>query len=150
MPEPNSSPPPRLLRLRKRPDFLRAATGVKWVAPAFVLQAYQRIPSDPNGPRLGFTASRRVGGAVQRNFARRRLKEATRAVFAGKARAGTDYVLIARGTTGGHGFDLILADLDRALQMVHKRLDASRRSNKTATLKSSSRAICAPLKQPGQ
>jgi len=138
------------LRLRKRPDFLRAATGVKWVAPAFVLQAFRRIPPDLEAPRLGFTASRRVGGAVQRNFARRRLKEATRSVFSGKARAGTDYVLIARGTTGGHRYQLILSDLDRALQMVHKRLDAPRRSNLSSTPASSSRARRAHLKQPGK
>jgi len=149
VPEP-ISPLPRLLRLRKRPDFLRAATGVKWVAPAFVLQAFRRIPPDSNGPRLGFTASRRVGGAVSRNFARRRLKEATRTVFAAKARAGTDYVLIARGTTCRHGFQLILADLDRALHMVHKRLDATCRLQQAAPPRPSSGASRAPLKQPGQ
>lgn len=147
MPETNPLP---LRRLRKRSDFLSAAKGVKWVAPAFVLQAVRRMPPDRCGPRVGFTASRRVGGAVQRNFARRRLKHATAAVFADKARAGTDYVLIARGTTGGHAFQLILQDLDRALHMVHKRLDASRRSTPAAKPKSSSGAPAAPDKQPGQ
>ena len=111
-------------RLKKRADFLHAARGVKWVAPAFVLQARQASKTiDQNVPRLGLTASRRVGGAVVRNFARRRLKAAAAQVFPGKARPAHDYVLIARQSTGACHFQVIIDDLDMAIQKVHMRLD---------------------------
>ncbi|MHA1523831.1 MAG: ribonuclease P protein component [Alphaproteobacteria bacterium] len=115
-------------RLKKRADFLHTARGVKWVAPAFVLQARLAagisLPYTPQSQaRLGFTASRRVGGAVVRNFARRRLKEAAARVFPGKARRAHDYVLIARQTTGARRFDSLIDDLEKALQKVHMRLD---------------------------
>jgi len=136
-------------RLRKRAEFLRTAKGVKWVAPAFVLQAVRRKPADQAGPRIGFTASRKVGGAVDRNLARRRLKAATGEVFGEKSRPGVDYVVIARRTTGKHDFQLILQDLDRALHMVHKRLDAPRHPHRAATSKSTAAVRPAPMKQPG-
>src|SRR3546814_11103906 len=63
-------------RLQKRPEFLAAARAHKWAANGLVLQALQR--GDDNGPRAGFTVTRKVGNAVIRNRARRRLKEAAR------------------------------------------------------------------------
>ncbi len=70
--------------------------------------------------RFGFTASRSIGGAVQRNRARRRLKEAVR--LAGPARAvkGYDYVLIAREGTLQRRFTELVRDLERALTKVHE------------------------------
>lgn len=126
---------PALDRLRKRADFLRAARGVKWVAPAFVLQARRREPGSADigaAPRIGFTASRKVGNAVRRNRARRRLREAVRLTLAPRARSDHDYVLIARGATGDFSFPRILQDLDRAIHMVHKRIDAARERRRAA------------------
>lgn len=84
---------PRARRLRKRAEFERAYTeGTKQVAPKFVL--FTR----PNGlkhPRVGFTATRRLGNAVIRNRARRLLREAIRSRWEGFA-AGYDYVVVAR------------------------------------------------------
>lgn len=145
-----ASPSCALERLRKRPDFLFVAKGVKWVAPAFVLQARWRLDLESSAPRVGFTASRKVGGAVGRNLARRRLKEATRLTFPGKARCGTDYVLVARKATGGFDFQSILQDLDHALHMVHKRLDSRRQPERRAGTENSSGARPAQRKQQSQ
>lgn len=109
-------------RLRKRADFLKAAKATKWVAPGFVLQARRR-DDDESAARVGFTASRRIGRAVRRNRARRRLKEVARLALAPRARAGHDYVLIARQATAGVPFGALLADIERALSHVHHRLD---------------------------
>ena len=84
--------------LRQRADFLAAATGLKVPAAAFVLQARKR--SDEGPVRIGFTVSKKVGNAVERNRVRRRLREIVRQVpsIAGASplRAGHDYVLVGR------------------------------------------------------
>ena len=63
-------------RLRKRADFLAAASGFKVPAALFVLQARDRKDRGP--VRVGFTVSKKVGNAVVRNGVRRRLKELVR------------------------------------------------------------------------
>ena len=65
--------------------------------------------------RVGFTATRRIGGAVVRNRAKRRLREAARAMFPGLARAGCDYVLIARGGSTSRPYPRLLDDVKSAL-----------------------------------
>ncbi len=90
--------------------------------PGLVLQSVRRAgdsPVDGAATRVGFTASRRVGGAVARNRAKRRLRAAAAAVLPHRAKVGRDYVLIARGATLTRSFDDLVGDLDRAL----KRLD---------------------------
>ncbi len=107
-------------RLRQRADFLAAATGVKVPTAAFVLQARQR---DDGGPvRVGFTVSRKVGTAVERNRVRRRLKEMVRRAGATGLSAGHDYVLIGRRAALSLPFERITEDFNRAL----RRLRASR------------------------
>jgi len=81
--------------------------------PGLVLQICDR--ADGEGLRVGFTASRKVGGAVERNRARRRLRAAAEQVLGAKGRAAHDYVLIARAETARRPFQLLLDDLDRAL-----------------------------------
>lgn len=108
-------------RLKKRIDFLRAAKARKSVKRGFVLQARRREDGDaPSHFRTGFTATKKIGNAVVRNRARRRLKEAARLIFPGKAALGHDYVLIARGLTPTIKFDDIVQDLKRALDEVHR------------------------------
>jgi ribonuclease P protein component len=107
-----------LQRLLRRADFLRAARGVKAAMPGLVLQVRRRTPEetgDDHRPRVGFTASRKVGGAVVRNRARRRLRAAVVDVLARRAEPDHDYVLIARAATAGRPYDDLLADLERAL-----------------------------------
>jgi len=54
-------------RLRRRRDFLRAATGDQFHAPCFKLQGVARTPDEPGPPRIGFTVTKKVAGAVGRN-----------------------------------------------------------------------------------
>jgi ribonuclease P protein component len=111
------TPEAAVTRLKQRREFLAvAATRRRWVTPAFVLQ---------NGPRggdakigLGFTASRRVGNAVARNRARRRLVEAARKVLLGAAEPGYNYVLVARPVVLTCPFDRLLSDLTTAFAGV--------------------------------
>jgi len=110
-----ATPLPRLLN---RADFLRAARGVKAAQPGLVLQVRRRAPEETGAdtrPRVGFTASRKVGNAVVRNRARRRLRAAVVDVLCGRAEPGHDYVLIARAGTADRPYDALLSDLSRAL-----------------------------------
>ena len=103
-------------RLRRRADFLAAAAGPRAPAAAFVLQARRR---DDEGPaRFGFTASRKVGTAVERNRARRRLKEMVRLAAMERVRPGYDYVLVARRAALTRPFDRLVEDFDGALRRI--------------------------------
>lgn len=87
--------------------------------PPFVLQGRDRGDGDP-AVGVGFTCSRKVGNAVARNRAKRRLRAAARAVLPAKARPGWDYALIGRaGATAARPFALLLDDLRAALDRVH-------------------------------
>jgi ribonuclease P protein component len=104
-------------RLRQRADFLAAATGAKAPAAAFVLQARKR---DDDGPvRVGFTVSRKVGTAVERNRVRRRLREVVRRAGERVMRPGYDYVLVGRRPALAVAFDRLMEDFDDALHRLH-------------------------------
>jgi ribonuclease P protein component len=110
-------------RLKTRAEFLHVRDGVRFAAPSLVLQARARAEEsavEPEIARFGFTASKALGGAVLRNRARRRLKEAVKIVGPGHAVPGYDYVLIARAGTVQRRFTEITRDLERALTKVHQ------------------------------
>jgi len=75
--------------------------------------------------RLGFTATKRIGGAVVRNRAKRRLREAARALTPLHARAGCDYVFIARGGTPARAWTALIDDMKSALIRLAADLAAS-------------------------
>jgi ribonuclease P protein component len=104
-------------RLRRRADFLDAASGTKVRGQAFVLQARPRRDDAP--ARVGFTVSRKVGNAVERNRVRRRLREAVRQSGSERMRPGHDYVLIGRRAALEATFDRMQEELNRALQRAH-------------------------------
>ena len=109
-------------RLLHRPDFLRVASSrQKAVAQGLILQVGRRgdlESAQPAMPRIGFTVTRKVGGAVVRNRARRRLKAAAAAIFPGHAMPGHDYVVIGRNTTLGRPFTLLIDDLTTAMRRL--------------------------------
>jgi ribonuclease P protein component len=118
-------------RLRKRPEFLRvAAARRKWVTPGMVVQACPRRPddgakadaagTDPGEPRFGITVSRKVGNAVRRNRARRRLRAAAREVLPEAGRPGMDYVLIGRAGTLTRRYAELVADLRQAVDKLNR------------------------------
>jgi len=103
----------------KRADFVRAARGRRQAMPGLHLQAFDRGDDAP--PRVGFTCSKKVGNAVARNRAKRRLREAARHILPTDAQAGFDYVLVGRNqATAAHDFTALMDDLRRALRKVHK------------------------------
>ena len=81
-------------------------------------------PDEIRRPRVGFTASRKVGNAVVRNRAKRRLRAAAAAVLPLSGRAGNDYVLVARPGTLTRPFDGLREDLAAALEAAHLKLDS--------------------------
>ncbi|MGI9169802.1 MAG: ribonuclease P protein component [Caulobacteraceae bacterium] len=101
-------------RLRKRPDFLAAARESTCARGAVVAQARDRGDGSAT-VRIGFTATRRIGGAVRRNRAKRRLREAARLLLPIHARAGRDYVFIARDGTAARPWGRLLDDMKSAL-----------------------------------
>ena len=122
---------PKISRLRRRADFLRAGRGQRARMDAFSLRANPR-PSDPApdrlGARVGFTVTKKLGGAVVRNRIRRRLKEALRLSPELEARPDHDYVVMAQSEALRLRFDRLQADLKRAFMLVHARSHRSDRS----------------------
>ncbi len=127
----DSSPKAATHRLKRRADFMRAAAGKRFHGKAFTLQAAaQRIAADPAGgeeaepalpagpARFGFTVTKKVGKAVVRNRIRRRFREAVRTLDPLPARAGHDYVMIARIEALKLPFTALQAELLRALGKI--------------------------------
>lgn len=119
----------KLARLKKRPEYLAVAqTRRKWVTPAFILQAMPGETDSP--PKVGFTVSKKVGNAVMRNRARRRLKEAAKEIFPTKGTQGWAYVVIGRQAAIDYPFEKLQADMAWALAKLASRADLKANSNK--------------------
>lgn len=117
----------RIETLKKRSDFLRVADmRKKWVTPAMIIQVLPNKNDETQEIRVGFTASKKVGNAVQRNFAKRRMREVAKQVLSKKAREDHDYVLIARREIAEYPFNELIRDLKWALKRLHEGLDAKK------------------------
>ena len=105
-------------RLKRRQDFVAAAKGVYAAMPGFVVQARDR--QDDQAPRVGFTATKKLGNAVVRNRIKRRLREIARLYLGAGARTGHDYVLIGRAPALDRQFSELHTDLISALKRLHR------------------------------
>ncbi len=114
-------------RLKKRADFLRAARGIRRVEGSVTLETCPTPApaAQPHALRVGFTASKKIGNAVTRNRAKRRLRAAASQLLPLLGREGHDYVLVARGTTAARPFPALLSDITTALKAAHRNLDAN-------------------------
>ncbi len=128
---------PTVGRLKTRPQFLKvAAAKRKWATPGLVLQAARRqhgehraapdlldkpaeSPAEPD-VRVGFTVTRRIGNAVIRNRAKRRLKAVAEDVFPRLGRSGTDYVVIGRAGTIARPYGALVKDLEQAIAKLDR------------------------------
>jgi ribonuclease P protein component len=112
----------RLVTLKRRSEFLRVRGGARLATAAFVLEGKRREKAESTPAvvaRFGFTVSKQVGSAVERNRIKRRLKAAVRDVAAEHADADFDYVLIARRKALDARFQSLVSDLAKALGRVH-------------------------------
>lgn len=108
-----------LIILTQRRDFQRAARGKRVAMAGFVLQMLPR-PEGGSRIRVGYTCSKKVGNAVARNRAKRRLREIARAVLPHSGKQGHDYVLIGRkAATADLPFPQLLTDLEKAIGILH-------------------------------
>jgi ribonuclease P protein component len=108
-------------RITQRKDFLRLAKAQRVHSPSFVLQSRNRKDNSPM--RVGFTCSKKVGNAVARNRAKRRLREIARLILPISGQPGHDYVLIGRANvTAKTDFAVMQAELAQSLQKLQTAL----------------------------
>ncbi|WP_282093412.1 ribonuclease P protein component [Epibacterium ulvae] len=104
--------------IAKRRDFLLAARAKRQGSKGMMVQG--RYRNDTAALRVGFTCSKKVGNAVARNRAKRRLREIARLVLPAHGREGWDYVLIGRAEhTATRPFSALQNDLIYALRKIH-------------------------------
>jgi len=108
-------------RITQRKDFLRLANAQRVHSTSFVLQSRNRKDNAPM--RVGFTCSKKVGNAVARNRAKRRLREIARLILPTSGQPGHDYVLIGMANvTATTDFATMQTDLAQSLQKLQSEL----------------------------
>jgi ribonuclease P protein component len=107
--------------MTNRADFVRCSKAQRCGTHGIHLQARKRQADETaTGVRVGFTCSKKVGNAVARNRAKRRLREIARLILKDHGRDGWDYVLVGRHeATAALPFTQLQSDLIRALEKVH-------------------------------
>lgn len=110
-------------RLKKRPEFLSVAKdGKKWVSQTIIVQA---LPTNRNTVRFGFTATKKIGNAVIRNRAKRRMRAIADKIQQNQILESFDFVFIARHETPTCEWDTLLKDTKWCL----KRLETLKNKN---------------------
>jgi len=109
----------RLVTLKKRADFLAANAGLRITTPGFILLVRDRKDSDA-GIRVGFTVTKKIGGAVIRNRMKRRFRALARELVPTNGLAGADHVMIGRANGVERDFGLLRSELAKALDRLPK------------------------------
>ena len=113
--------PPSLVSLKRRAEFLRVRGGSHCATASFVLEAKPRQQEESaRQARFGFTVTKRLGKAVDRNRIKRRLRAAVRDVQMHHAKPGFDYVIVARAPALETAYATLVVDLEKALERVHE------------------------------
>ncbi|MCK0069348.1 ribonuclease P protein component [Kordiimonas laminariae] len=122
----------KLVRIKKRPEYLAvSSTRRRWVTPSFILQAKPPVGNDTETPpRAGFTASKKVGNAVKRSKAKRRIREAARLVVPGNGQTGWDYVFVCRECMTDYPFEKLCSDIKWALAKLASGADLKTKPKK--------------------
>src|SRR3954467_1792171 len=107
----------RLVTIKKRADFVAANGGLRATTPGFVLLVRNRKDADPS-MRVGFTVTKKIGGAVVRNRMKRRFRALAREIVPAKGRAGADHVMIGRAKGIERDFGLLRSELASALERL--------------------------------
>lgn len=132
----SASPKVRIERIKRRADFLRAQKFRRQVTPGLTLESCRSPDEAPStGCRVGFTASRKVGSAVARNRAKRRLRAAAAAILPLLGREGHDYVLVAKVATLSRPYAALVADLTKALTAANAELEAAAKRGRSSARK---------------
>lgn len=110
----------RISTLKKRAEFQRVRGGGRWSADAFVLEGKPRLDDRIEGPRFGFTVTKKLGGAVVRNRIRRRFRAAIGELVNALADPRFDYVVVARQPSFDLPYVKLRDDLTLAFKRVHQ------------------------------
>jgi len=116
-PRPRPQKAQRLITLKKRADFVAANSGKRATTPGFILLARHREDSD-SSMRVGFTVTKKIGGAVIRNRMKRRFRALAREIVPTKGIAGADHVMIGRAKGVEREFGLLRSELLGALERL--------------------------------
>jgi ribonuclease P protein component len=109
----------RLSTIKKRADFLAANSGRRASTPGFILLVRDREDRDP-AMRVGFTVTKKIGGAVVRNRMKRRFRALAREIVPAKGFPGSDHVMIGRTRGIERDFGLLRSELTQALDGLRK------------------------------
>src|SRR6476469_83439 len=119
-PRPRPQEAQRLTNLRKRSDFLAANGGKRTTTPGFILLVRDRKDADP-AMRVGFTVTKKIGGAVIRNRMKRRFRALAREIVPAKGLSGADHVMIGRAQGIERDFELLRSELADALDRLRRK-----------------------------
>ena len=81
-------------KITKRSDYLRASKSKYFRSNSFIIQFYNRV--DDLEPRYGVTATKKIGNAIKRNKAKRRIRNLVKDLLPKYGKNGYDYVFIAK------------------------------------------------------